>query len=121
MRIGLNSASRRSAAQPPLTRTCWAIREEALPVFYFGNNFFIGELKGTYRWLKAIGSSGRDEVVEIYSECGSWERRMDRMIELMQADDSFLFALECVKLEEDALAGGEECYVFEVNRIELDT
>lgn len=51
-------------AQPPLTRTCRAIREETLPIFYGLNRFVIkayADNDGLLArlWLTAIGAKNR--------------------------------------------------------------
>ena len=59
-----------SYKQAPLTRTCHAIRNEALSVFYQANDFFIPikswrVMPNTYRWFQRLGKRGRGHVKEV--------------------------------------------------------
>ena len=54
----------RELEQPPLTRTCRVIRDEALPVFYGNNTFLIGDWwihcrKWMLAWLQRLGPQKR--------------------------------------------------------------
>lgn len=56
--------------QPPLTRTCRAIRAEALPIFYSSNDFLaaicdVEDEKRLQHWLAAMGSYNRVHLTHV--------------------------------------------------------
>ena len=59
-----------STQQPPITRTCWSLRNEALPTFYRRNVFVIvdrdSELLGLHKWLRGLGSDKRRLLTQLY-------------------------------------------------------
>ena len=58
--------------QPPLTRTCRKLREEALPIFYGGNVFHVpilhndGNAGEVIDWLTAVGAKNRSLLHQLY-------------------------------------------------------
>lgn len=81
--------------QPPLTRTCRAIRAEALPIFYSSNTFMIGvkrECDAAYLrvWLKAIGPQNRDAVHEVIVRETDWRGCVELIERFERPNNRFL-------------------------------
>jgi len=75
-----------NAIQPALTRTCSAIRTEALPIFYELNTFILNLYDTNYaesacQWLRVIGKTNRNRVKEVLVLDREWKacgNAMDR-------------------------------------------
>lgn len=56
--------------QPPITRVCRLIRDEALPFFYSLNTFIIRheglEMRGLIAWTRAIGFTHLEELAQLH-------------------------------------------------------
>ena len=61
-----------SAEQPALTRTCSAIRNETIPMFYTMNNFFVRDIRSTRKWLGTLSKHNRERVDRVYISYHDW-------------------------------------------------
>ncbi|GAB1743694.1 hypothetical protein NU219Hw_g618t1 [Hortaea werneckii] len=59
--------------QPPIARTCRALRSECLPLFYKLVNFFIldeyADVEGIVKWLRSLGKRNRGRFRRLYLAC----------------------------------------------------
>ena len=112
------------AAQPPLTRTCSAIRKETLPIFYKAHDFSINtstqsEEATTRQWLRGLGESGRGRIGEAIMYDKYWARCERRMLKSEVMRVLWLWELDGARLSQKRIIDREQYYVFDLRKLKL--
>lgn len=118
----LDRADVGTVLQPPLTKTCRAIRTEALPIFYSANKFCIGigaieTERWARRWLEAIGAASREALCHVYIDVGGYYAYFRAVDSFRRARSRFLRWLRPSK---EVKVGGRTAYVVELGCLTID-
>lgn len=111
-----------TGTQPALTRTCRAIRHEALPIFY-AENVFITSLAHPIneawmrRWLHAIGPRNRKALQQVHIEESEWHSYGFSMDDFRRAQNRFL---ERLQHSGEVTLGEDRYYVVRMDCLTFD-
>ena len=101
-----------SAEQPALTRTCSAIRNETIPMFYTMNNFFLEDIRSTRKWLGTLSKLNRERVDRVYISYHDWMSYGCRFFESQVPEVRYLRSSRATQLPRADEDRSEEYFIF---------